>query len=57
VRAALYRGRTDVEGSGIGLALVDEIVRRHHATLEIESATEPESSGTVCSWVLLIAAG
>jgi two-component system, OmpR family, phosphate regulon sensor histidine kinase PhoR len=55
VRAALYRGRNDVEGSGIGLALVDEIVRRHHATLEIESATDPARSGTICSWVLLIA--
>jgi signal transduction histidine kinase len=55
VRAALYRGRTDVEGSGIGLALVDEIVRRHHATLEIESATDPARSGTACSWTLPIA--
>ena len=55
VRAALYRGRTDVEGSGIGLALVDEIVRRHHATLEIESTTDPAHSGTICSWTLPIA--
>jgi signal transduction histidine kinase len=55
VRAALYRGRADVEGSGIGLALVDEIVRRHHAALEIESATDPARSGTVCSWTLPIA--
>jgi signal transduction histidine kinase len=52
VRAPLNRGRTNVEGSGIGLALVDEIVRRHHTTLEIESAADPAQSGTVRSWTL-----
>lgn len=52
VQEPLYRGRTDVEGSGIGLALVSEILRRHHAELSIESSTEPEHSGTKCSWIL-----
>jgi signal transduction histidine kinase len=53
VRQPLYRGRNDVEGSGIGLALVDEILRKHHATLTIESETSAGQSGTMCSWTLL----
>jgi two-component system phosphate regulon sensor histidine kinase PhoR len=52
VRLPLYRGRTDVEGTGIGLALVHEILRRHQTTLDIESVTGPAPSGTVCSWTL-----
>ena len=34
-----YRGResAEVSGSGIGLAIVDELVRAHHATMEIVS--------------------
>jgi signal transduction histidine kinase len=51
VTERLYRGRTGVEGNGIGLALVSEIVRRHDATLLIESATEVET-GTKVSWTL-----
>ncbi|KAB8143490.1 hypothetical protein F8S13_10820 [Chloroflexia bacterium SDU3-3] len=50
----LYRARADVEGSGLGLALVREILLRHHATLEIASATGA-GSGTTCSWVLPMA--
>ncbi len=30
-------GRQDTEGSGLGLSIVDSIVRRHHATLEVQS--------------------
>lgn len=56
VQEPLYRGRTDIEGSGIGLALACEILRRHHAALTIESATVPEQSGTICSWILPYAA-
>jgi two-component system phosphate regulon sensor histidine kinase PhoR len=52
VTEQLYRVRTDVEGSGMGLALVSEILRRHHAALLIESNTAGEASGTTCRWVL-----
>lgn len=31
-------GRQDTEGSGLGLSIVDSIVRRHHAILEVQSA-------------------
>lgn len=31
-------GRQDTEGSGLGLSIVDSIVRRHHATLEVQSS-------------------
>lgn len=30
-------GRQDTQGSGLGLSIVDSIVRRHHAVLEFES--------------------
>lgn len=30
-------GRQDTEGSGLGLSIVDSIVRRHNATLEVQS--------------------
>lgn len=56
VQEPLYRGRTDIEGSGIGLALACEILRRHQAVLTIESATVPQQSGTICSWILPYAA-
>jgi len=36
----------EVEGSGLGLALVAEILRRHESCLEIESQTEGEETGT-----------
>ncbi len=39
VSERFYRGRdsAEVSGSGIGLAIVDELVRAHHATMEIAS--------------------
>ncbi len=52
VAERLYRGRTDVEGSGIGLALVSEILYQHHSSLDIESTTEGQASGTIMRWVV-----
>jgi two-component system phosphate regulon sensor histidine kinase PhoR len=54
----LYRGRTDVDGSGLGLALVDEVLRRHHAQLKIESRTGTpagDHTGTRVQFVLPLA--
>ncbi len=44
----------EIEGSGLGLALVEEILRRHQSSLEIESCTEGENAGTSVSFVLPI---
>lgn len=51
VTERLYRGRTDHEGSGLGLALVSEILAQFGATLQIESSTVAPS-GTTVTWVL-----
>ncbi|MCB9421480.1 MAG: hypothetical protein H6667_16875 [Ardenticatenaceae bacterium] len=48
----LYRVRTDVEGSGLGLALVGEILRRHQSELMIESKAEGNETGTAVSFTL-----
>lgn len=42
----------EVEGSGLGLALVEEILRRHGTHLEVESRTEGDGAGTQVSFVL-----
>jgi len=42
----------EVEGSGLGLALVEEILRRHGSRLEIESRAEGEETGTCVRFVL-----
>ena len=52
VTELLYRSRKDVEGYGIGLALVREILRRHNATFTIDSSTNSPHSGTACRWLL-----
>jgi signal transduction histidine kinase len=55
VTKKFYRLRnTDVEGTGIGLALVSEILRQHNSSLILESATDgPDRvTGTTCRWVV-----
>lgn len=42
----------EVEGSGLGLALVEEILHRHGSRLEIESRTQGENTGTRVRFVL-----
>jgi two-component system phosphate regulon sensor histidine kinase PhoR len=49
-----YRGRTDIDGSGLGLALVAEVLRRHQAQLKIESRTN-DHTGTRVQFVLPLA--
>jgi two-component system phosphate regulon sensor histidine kinase PhoR len=39
-------------GSGLGLALVEEILRRHESRLAVESRAEGESTGTAVRFVL-----
>jgi len=41
-----------VEGSGLGLALVAEVLRHHQSRLEIESHTEGEATGTCVRFTL-----
>lgn len=41
-----------IEGSGLGLALVEEILRRHQSCLEIESRAVGEETGTRARFVL-----
>jgi two-component system phosphate regulon sensor histidine kinase PhoR len=52
VTRRLYRGRTDVPGSGLGLALAEEILRRHHSRLEIRSEASGAQTGTTVQFVL-----
>lgn len=54
VAERLYRARTDVPGSGLGLALVEEILRHHHTRLEIESRCADGSTGTTVRFLLPI---
>ncbi len=51
-----YRvGSPEQTGSGLGLAMVEEILRRHGSALQIESRTEGDSTG-VCARFTLAAA-
>lgn len=52
VTRRLYRVNTDVEGSGLGLTLVEEILRRHQSRLDIHSQHEGEQTGTVLHFIL-----
>jgi two-component system, OmpR family, phosphate regulon sensor histidine kinase PhoR len=55
VTGRLYRGRTDVPGSGLGLALAEEILRRHGSHLEIESQATGLETGTTVRFLLPVA--
>lgn len=48
----LYRGRTDVEGSGLGLTIAEEILRVHQSCLEITSQHVGEQTGTTVRFLL-----
>ncbi len=52
VTQRLYRGRTDVPGNGLGLALAEEILRRHHSRLEIQSEAAGANTGTTVRFSL-----
>lgn len=49
VSERLYRGRTDVAGSGLGLAVVSEILRQHEAALHLANG---EEGGVVAAFTL-----
>lgn len=53
VKLKFYKGNSKTRGSGIGLAVCDEIIKRHGGTLEIENAAD---TGAVVS-IRLPAAG
>ena len=51
MKQKFYKGSSKARGSGIGLAVCDEIVHRHGGTLTIENA---QSGGTVVTiWLPL----
>jgi signal transduction histidine kinase len=53
VTKRFYRGVSEeIGGSGLGLAVVKEILLRHHSTLEITSQTEGTETGTTVRFVL-----
>lgn len=49
VAERLYRGRTDLPGSGLGLSVVSEILRQHEATLHLANR---EAGGIRATFVL-----
>lgn len=51
IATPLYRARTDVPGSGLGLSIAAEIVRQHGDQLRISSHTEGET-GTAVTFCL-----
>jgi two-component system phosphate regulon sensor histidine kinase PhoR len=58
VTRRFYRvDRRGMEGSGLGLALVKEILRRHQSHLTIESRAEGEDTGTCVRFVLPVSTG
>jgi two-component system phosphate regulon sensor histidine kinase PhoR len=56
VTRRFYRAASPEQaGSGLGLAMVEEILRRHGSVLHLESNTETGLSGTCLSFVLPVA--
>jgi len=55
VTRRFYRAApAQIEGSGLGLTLVQEILRRHSSQLEIDSDTDGQDTGTRVSFALSI---
>lgn len=54
VKNRFYKGKTNRRGSGIGLAVADEIIKMHGGTLELTSQKEV---GTTVTIILPLAAG
>lgn len=52
VRRFYREGPSETEGNGLGLALAQEILRRHGSSLEIESRNEGERTGTAVQFSL-----
>ena len=50
VKLKFYKGSSKARGSGIGLAVCDEIIRRHNGVLDIANADE--GTGTVVTILL-----
>jgi len=53
VTQRLYRGRHDMEGSGLGLALAQEILHKHQSSLDIQSRTDGPTTGTIVRFILM----
>ena len=49
VKEKFYKANTNVQGSGIGLAVADEIVKQHNGILEVDSK---QGEGTTVSIIL-----
>lgn len=48
VKTKFYKGTGARRGSGIGLAVVDEIIRRHNGTFDIDSVKGEGTTVTIC---------
>ena len=48
VKKKFYKGSSSVRGTGIGLAVCDEIVQMHNGTLTLENAEGGGTLVTVC---------
>ena len=47
VKTRFYKGHTTRRGSGIGLAVADEIIRMHGGTLELDSEKDKGTAATI----------